>query len=129
MWIMVPGGFVSIVEKPEDRGQDTLTVRARHVAHLVEFCGLTDFALEDSIIETESTDYPYRITMPRGLVKRALIVAVDELDYPNFKTRAKKVSGRGYESFLMRVWAAGLSLTSHTTERRLNLLYRAEDFS
>ena len=131
MWVMTEHGFVSIVEKPEDRDAGTLTVRARDVQHLVEFCSVVDdsaASLEETIIETEETDYPYRAVLTREEVATALWQLTMDIDYSNFKTRAKRTTGERYERFLMRVWSAGLSLTSFRDERRLNLLYRAEDF-
>ena len=130
MWVMTETGFVSIVEKDEDRSEGTLTVRAREVKHLISFVGRTGagYDLEQTIIETEGTDYPYRAVLPREDVATALWNFAVDIDYPNFKSRAKRVGGERYERFLMRVWAAGLSLTSFRDERRLSLLYRSEDF-
>lgn len=130
MWVMTETGFVSIVEKPEDQDRGTLTVRARDVEHLVKFIEGTggEYDLEQTIIESEGTDYPYRAVLGREVVANAMWNAALDIDYVNFKSRAKVTGGTRYERFLMKVWAAGLSLTSYRDEKRLNLLYSAEDF-
>jgi hypothetical protein len=128
MWIMTQDGFVSIVEKPEDAGAGTLTVRARNTGALVAFCEYAGVNPEETIIETEGTDYPYRVVMTRDDVTQALVLAVSDIDYVNFKTRAKKVGGEVYERFLMRVWVAGLNLTPWRDAERLKTMYRSEDF-
>jgi hypothetical protein len=66
--------------------------------------------------------------MTRDDVTQALVLAVSDIDYVNFKTRAKKVGGEVYERFLMRVWVAGLNLTPWRDAERLKTMYRSEDF-
>jgi hypothetical protein len=124
MWIAVPGGFVSIVEKEEDQGADTLTVRARDRESLVEFCRLANVDASEVQEKTE-TDYPFRLRMWRHEVEQAMITAVAEIQYSNFKNAAATARGKqsAFTRFLGRIWYAGLTLTPKDVARRGGSVY------
>jgi hypothetical protein len=84
MWILLPFGFFSIVEKPGDRGSGMLTVRARAKADLA---ALRQRMPElRATIAHEGTDYPFRARAPRQAIAAMFARFVDdELDYHNFK--------------------------------------------
>jgi hypothetical protein len=80
MWIMTPSGFFSIVENLADRGQGTLTIRARDGADL-DRLRLEMPELSPTILG-EGTDYPARAAIGAALAR----FVEDDLDYSNFKS-------------------------------------------
>lgn len=116
MWLMTPFGFFSVVcaRLGDPRGlhpHPTLRmIRARNKAHLEalrkRYPGLQE------IITTKGTDYPHRIMCESRDLFLIMQGLVQELDYCNFKTKAKAVSNdEAYVHFLHTVWGAGLRLT------------------
>lgn len=78
MWICLPDAFFSIVEKSTD-ARNPLTVRARNVEHLQRyFPGIEPICWE-------GTDYPWRVLVPRAMVRKLLEVALAGITYDNFK--------------------------------------------
>lgn len=91
MWLFTPFGFFSIVAHPDN--PDTLIVRARARADLVQFAGRLSLYEEEqpAIIATADRDYAYRMFVPREDV-RALVdhFIEDDLTYNNFKGEVAK---------------------------------------
>lgn len=86
MWLLAKDGFYSIVQKPEDKAGDMLSVRARRredLEKLIEFTG-------GEIIVTPHADYPYRIVIEREVMAQAAWEMVMQLDYGNFKGSIKE---------------------------------------
>lgn len=117
MWLMVPGGFVSIVQKPSDRVNDTLTVRARDKVSLANFVSAAkDENFTDTLAGIKldiATDYPFRAVLTREEVEIAVMVMTQEIVYSNFKNMAHDARPEKddlYTSFLSSVWTAGLRL-------------------
>ncbi len=103
MWLMTPIGFFSIVEKPYDSHDGTLTVRARVESDLVEL--KNRYLPELSEIQADQgTDYRYRATAPREAVARALSQLTLELDYSNFKDEVERVQGYERARVYGEVW-------------------------
>lgn len=125
MWVMTPGGFVSIVEKWSDRGRGTLTVRSRDARSLNEFAMAAGRASRKYRTKQE-TDYPYRDTFSRAEVGVALLALVADVTYTNFKNEAMARRGKGYASALGRVWTDLLDLTPRRVQERLDREWRAE---
>lgn len=107
MWIMVPEGFVSVVDK--DEGDDLLTMRARDLKSLTLVLGSIDIDPR-TISDKGGTDYPYRAKVTRKQFKDILGFYVDNLDYYNFKDEADIVRENKYHVFLSKVWVAGLGM-------------------
>lgn len=108
MWLMTPSGFFSIVEKPADRGQGTLTIRARDGADL-DRLRLEMPELSPTI--RGGTDYPARATAPRAAIGDALARFVeDDLDYSNFKSAVAARMGNGRAHVYSDVWHALLAI-------------------
>jgi hypothetical protein len=100
MWIFLPCGFYSIVEKKKG---DLLTVRARAAADLDR---LRERSLP-TLSPTQAgggTDYPYRATASRAEVAAALAQAVQTLDYSNFKSQVQREHGRERAGLYHQVW-------------------------
>src|SRR5437016_5925567 len=92
MWIISNFGFFSIVEKPGDKEENTLTVRARVKADLEN---LRDKYLQTlgPISEDVGTDYKYRAKAPRLDLARAFSQIILDIDYSNFKNSVAKKQG------------------------------------
>lgn len=77
MWLMTKTGFISIVQKPDDKG--TLTVRAR-------VKGQIESIFPDAKVTTgKGTDYLYRAKIDRIEVADAIHDQIMNVDYGNFK--------------------------------------------
>ena len=108
MWIATDFGFFSIVEKPWDQAQGTLTVRARVRGDLVNFMRLA--GMSTPIADDAQADYPYRIQVPKAEVATVLGQAVVAIDYDNFKARVGKSQGGRRATIYARVWGVLLDL-------------------
>ena len=85
MWVYTNKGFFSIVED-KDNGTKLL-VRARIKGDL-ERLFRPYFSTLD-VEETNDADYRFRVRLDRPVVTNAIGVAVDEIDYINFKNNYK----------------------------------------
>lgn len=117
MWIMTPGGFVSIVNK-----EGGLQVRARDRQSLEWFGKQAGIPKRRIVTDWEEKyrDYPYRLkNVPSAKVKRFLAAEVDGITYSNFKNEAKRVRGQAYATILGRVWSNMLSMTPSGVHRAM----------
>lgn len=122
MWTAFPGGFVSVVEKPADQGNDTLTVRARDKKSLAAYLTIAR-GVEVSVKSIKlniATDYPYRAAITREEGDRAALAIMHAITYDNFKNEAKRVRGAAYAGVLGRVWTALLGLEDKATRDAIN---------
>lgn len=103
MWLMTPIGFFSIVEKPYDRHDGTLTVHARVEDDLAALKARYLPELGE-IHANKGTDYRYRATAPREAVARALSQLTLDLDYSNFKDEVERVQGYERARIYGEVW-------------------------
>ncbi len=100
MWLFLPCGFYSVVEK--SRG-DILTVRARARADLER---LREQWLPE-LSPTQKgggTDYPYRATATRAQLAAALGRFVESLGYANFKDEVRRELGGARAHLCSEVW-------------------------
>lgn len=103
MWLMTPIGFFSIVEKPYDRYDGMLTVRARVEGDLTSL--KSRYLPELGQIQADQgTDYRYRATAPREAVARALSQLTLDLDYSNFKDEVNRMQGHERARVYGEVW-------------------------
>lgn len=103
MWLITPTGFYSIVEKPTDRGKQTLTVRARVRGDLLALRRAYCPSL-GRVRESDDTDYRYRATAKRADVARALAAMIDGLGYSNFKSEVAIQQGLDRAHLYHDVW-------------------------
>ncbi len=103
MWLITPIGFFSLVQKPGDKPNGTLTVRSRVRSDLA--------ALKQNYLpglgpiqESQDTDYRFRAVAPRVEVSAAMAHMVDGLDYSNFKSEVGKKQGHKRASLYHQVW-------------------------
>jgi hypothetical protein len=116
MWQMAVNGFVSLVEKESDVGNDTLTVRARDKESLAAFAGVNVNTIQFAM----ATDYPYRLVMKREDAAQRAYDEVMGIHYDNFKNAAKATRGQRYASVLSKVWHDMLGLETAKTRKEIN---------
>ena len=104
MWLLTPFGFFSIVQKPGDAPQGTLTVRAR-VREDLESLRLRYLPGLGEIRESGSHDYRFRAQAPRSEVSAAMSALVDDLAYSNFKNQVSKEQGPARAHLYHDVWS------------------------
>lgn len=102
MWIMIPGGFYSIVQKHEDVKDGMLTIRARVENDLIVLRQFIPSLSE--IVTSESSDYRFRARAHRVDFSFALMKIGMTVDYDNFKTRVLKVQGQERASVYAAIW-------------------------
>lgn len=103
MWLITPVGFFSIVEKPDDRKRDVLTIRARVRSDLVELKAAFMPAL-GRISKSFDTDYQYRAKAPRADVAKAAARMISGLHYSNFKSEVAIRQGTNRAHLYHDVW-------------------------
>jgi len=103
MWLITPVGFFSVVRKPTDTENKTLTVRARVRSDLEAL--KAQFLPElGAIQESQVNDYRFRATAPQAAVAAAMARLVEHLDYANFKDEVKKRQGAARAHLYHEVW-------------------------
>jgi hypothetical protein len=82
MWLLIPEGFYSIVQKP---GEADLCVRARNPGDLER---LREMYMPGvgPMKETPGHDYRYRAWVSRGALAEGLAAIARDLAYSNFKS-------------------------------------------
>lgn len=103
MWLITPVGFFSVVRKPTDIKNKTLTVRAR-VRSDLEAPKAQYLPELGSVQESKVNDYRYRAVAPQAAVARAMARLIEDLDYANFKDGVKKRQGADRAHLYHGVW-------------------------
>jgi hypothetical protein len=127
MWIFTTIGFYSAVAHRDDvskkarkrlkkRGKDArIVVRGRVRRDLENLADLycEMYGHRPAVIESDTSDYPVRIVIPKH--RWALIIAAlaDDVDYPDFKSTVKAAQGHERYSVYTKVWTA-----LHALQRR-----------
>lgn len=103
MWLITSIGFFSVVQKPGDKQNGTLTVRSRVRSDLA---ALKQHYLPGlgPIQESLDTDYRFRAVAPRAEVSAAMARMIEDLDYGNFKSEVAKKQGPKRASLYHQVW-------------------------
>jgi 8-oxo-dGTP pyrophosphatase MutT (NUDIX family) len=103
MWLITKFGFFSIVEKPEDKAEGTLTVRSRVLADLeaLRECYLPSMG---EISAFSGTDYQYRAQVTREALGVAMLKMAMDIDYSNFKNEVYKKQGSKRSGLYGKVW-------------------------
>ena len=116
MWLLTTFGFFSIVEKPEDRGAGTLTVRARVRGDLVSLRAKYLPGIGE-IQATPDGDYAWRVRVPKADLAAALGRIALDIDYANFKSEVAEHMGYAREQIYHEVWEALAALQYQNQER------------
>lgn len=103
MWIMIPGGFYSIVQKHEDVKDGMLTIRARVENDLIVLRQFIPSLSE--IVTSENSDYRFRARAHRVDVSYALLKIGMTVDYSNFKDTVLRVQGQERANTYTSVWS------------------------
>ena len=104
MWLITPVGFFSVVRKPTDIQDKTLTVRSRVRADLEAL--KTQYLPElGAIQESQVNDYRFRATASQAAVAAAMARLVENLDYANFKDEVHRQQGAPRARLYHDVWA------------------------
>ena len=103
MWLITPIGFFSVVQKPSDVDQQTLTVRAR-VRTDLEVLKAQFLPSLGKITESRTNDYRFRAVAPKAEVASAMASMVQSLDYSNFKNQVAKTQGPTRARLYHDVW-------------------------
>lgn len=117
MWIFFPNAFLSIVE--DKQRPSHLLVRGR-------FAGdIQNVFPSAKVSKNPDRDYLYRASIPRDDVADAVAIAVEQIDYHNFKdeatdSRPKKkrkggITRRSWHDILLRIWTLLYSEQEHPT--------------
>lgn len=107
MWILSQQGFYSVVSKPWNRDQETLTIRSRVRSDLES---LSDYLPDmGSIIESTDSDYRFRTVAAQQATANAIAKLVAQIDYDNFKAQIG-IESRQRASIYGNVWANLLKL-------------------
>ena len=105
MWIVTPIGFFSIVQKPDDKDKNTLTVRARDRSDLEALRKRYLPSLGD-IVANAGSDYAFRAKAPRFAVAEAMQSMCSDIRYDNFKNEVRQCQGRTREAIYHLTWEA-----------------------
>jgi hypothetical protein len=116
MWLFTKQGFFSAVCARQGDGAhgqpidpDRIMVRARTRDHLEtlrkEF---SDLLGKCEIHESASTDYAYRLFVPKTAWIKVVARLAEQIDYDSFKSKVASLSARNaaaYEDSLHQVWS------------------------
>jgi hypothetical protein len=94
MWLLTNFGFFSVVQKPEDVSEGTVTVRARVQGDL-ETLRQKYLPQLGQIAKNAGSDYQYRARVSRSDFAIALLHIALDIDYSNFKDSVGKHQGSG----------------------------------
>ena len=103
MWVLHPSvGFLSVVAKPWDRPNGTMTIRARVHDDLVRFKAFLPSM--GPIIESQDSDYRFRAVADRDAVMAAMAKLAADIDYDNFKNEVAARQGYDRAAIYGDVW-------------------------
>jgi hypothetical protein len=110
MWLATRYGWFSLACAYKDANspaggldKNKIMIRARRREHLERL--KQRFDLLEPIISTPRNDYPFRLVLPKSVVKPLVADLVGEMTWSNFKGEAKAyVDEPGYTTGLHEVW-------------------------
>lgn len=142
MWLFLPCGFYSIVDKPPThtnnmfiyaRGsclgefsyssKDFLCVRSRDKNSLLNLTDLMNeypfIIAHTEIIDNQGSDYQYRMWVDRSTISAVLSAYTQDINYSNFKNKAQY----SYKDVFGRVWSVLWDLVPRFKERNDDQLF------
>lgn len=122
MWVFTETGFVSAVVHRDD--ETKLMVRARDRKSLD---GLVDLA-GVKVIDTPTGDYPHRVVVSKDQFQQWVTSSVDEMSYPNFKSRVAVIRGSEFAGPLHDVWDAMHGVEEDPNRKGWRTWDRYEDY-
>lgn len=121
MWLFTKYGFFSVVcardlsrkkaKHLQVLDKNLVMIRSRRFEHLCQLIKRFMSILDDYEIQnTEDTDYPYRLIIPRKLWVKVATELANEIDYGNFKDAAENNNaGFNYCTALHEIWGLMLA--------------------
>lgn len=106
MWIAMNDAFVSIVEDRNNKNQ--VVVRARVAGDLEDLFP----EHKSKIIETEDSDYRFRLFLDRQFVSKVIQYRIMDIDYDNFKNSVKE---KWRKDAYMGIWSVMYKVQEHFT--------------
>lgn len=130
MWLFTRYGFFSVTQptrdNPDSKASKLVQIRARMRMHLQALQARFPVGLAGEILESDDTDYRFRLIVARDRFARVASALVNELDYSNFKGACDHHGtwlGPGYSDALHQVWAVHhrlqLAAQSHDSAKSL----------
>ena len=109
MWVFMNDAFLSVVKNRND--DSGVVVRARVKGDLENV-----FGQEHEVIESDNSDYRFRMFLDQKYVSDVIAKRVDEIEYNNFKN---SISKNDYErkSYYTRVWSVMFDWQERLYER------------
>lgn len=109
MWLFTRYGFFSVTQptrdNPDTKAFKLVQIRARMRMHLQALQARFPVGLAGEILESNETDYRFRLIIARDRFARVASALVNELDYSNFKGACGSAwLGPGYSHALYGVW-------------------------
>jgi hypothetical protein len=95
MWIVTNKSFLSAVQDRDN--PNGLVVRARIRGDLESF-----FGNEIQVLETEDSDYRFRVFVDKALFKVKMMNSINSIDYTNFKDSVKDKERKTWYS---QIWS------------------------
>ena len=102
MWLLSKKGFYSIVQKPWNEPENTLTIRSRVASDLENLS--VDLPNMGSIIKSTDSDYPYRAVATKSDTADAIGKLVAQIEYDNFKNAVEAEQGGQRAGIYSMVW-------------------------
>lgn len=116
MWIFNKDGFFSVVQKPDQKGTEFVTVRSRSKKDLKNLIYKISTDIPVKIDESSGTDYEYRIVISKKDLGQYMWINVQKINYDNFKNViAKKNKGRAL--IYSDIWLRLLSLVKTNSKQ------------
>jgi hypothetical protein len=105
MWLVTDRGFYSVVDKGDREGFLCVRARVKQDLHnLFELDSMNSY--RDDVIETDDSDYRFRVYVSREDWTAAAADLAGEIDYPNFKSEVAAMQGQERANAYMSVWSA-----------------------
>lgn len=107
---MTTKGYFSAVAHHDD--PDLLVVRSRVLADaelLAEWCE-AEGAERPEVVAYQTSDYPWRVILPRSLWASFVAAEAEDIDYTNFKNAVTARQGHARHDVYAKVWGVLLGL-------------------
>ena len=108
MWLFTKYGFFSVVCAYGNRGEPDkkwVMVRARLRRHLTALQRRFKNLQRYEIIDTDDTDYRWRLIVTKRLAKKIINELTHEINWTNFKDECHKAKDPHYDTSLFQVWS------------------------
>ena len=88
MWLVTQHGFFNVIQYPEDKKKNPLTIKARRKSDLIQIGKLIPLG---KIEFSDRADYKYRAKAKRPDVQACMAEMIGKIDYDKTKSRLNEV--------------------------------------